>query len=317
MKSVIAIQKVDARLGDIVGEDLPILKKVKEFVIKSGGKRIRPLIHYYLASILGYRGKEWIDIGAIGELIHAASLLHDDVIDEASTRRGKSTINTLHGNKTAILAGDYLLACALDHLAKLSRPVEFTSIFTHVVRMLSIGELLQMEWERNLKTTEATYERVILGKTASLFGAMSQSAALLAGFDKKQTVAYRDFGLNMGRIFQVRDDYLDYFGTLSKDGKQPLADFHRGLVTLPLLQLQSKMDRVSKKQLEAYWKDDASRNEHSAGEFILNLFDQTGVRVELQSHINAVVDQLSGQVESNAASEFTRSIVKNLQALKV
>ena len=134
------VRRFDRKLGRIIGQDLPVLKRVKKFLIKSGGKRIRPITHYYFTQLLGYEGRDWEDVGAIGELIHGASLLHDDVVDEASIRRGHPSVNALEGNKTAILAGDYMLGCGLDHLNTLRDSGRLLDIFTRVLRMLSVGD---------------------------------------------------------------------------------------------------------------------------------------------------------------------------------
>lgn len=145
------IRKFDKKLETIIREDLKILSEIKTYTIRSGGKRLRPILHYCLCQLLGYSGKHWLDVGAIVELIHAASLLHDDVVDEAETRRGQQSVGSKFGNKTAILAGDYLLACGIDHLNDLGYP-ELMDIFTQVIKDLSISELIQMEWEKIRKS---------------------------------------------------------------------------------------------------------------------------------------------------------------------
>jgi len=222
------------KLDRIIHEDLPVIKQVKKFVIQSGGKRIRPLLHYHICQLLEYKERTWQDVGAIGEIIHAASLLHDDVVDEANMRRGKPSTNALHGNKTAVLCGDYLLSCGLDHLRTLPGSQELLRIFTVVIRKLAIGELLQLQWESNLKLDLKTYEQIIHCKTAALFGAMAESAALLAAHSSLKEYAL--FGDDLGFLFQLRDDYLDYFPG-KDDGKPPFQDFKRRLVTFPLLLL--------------------------------------------------------------------------------
>jgi octaprenyl-diphosphate synthase len=154
MKSKIKIQSVlskfDKNLDSIIHEDIPILKKIKKQVITSGGKRIRPFSHYLFCQFLNVKDVSWLDVGSVAELIHAASLLHDDVVDNAPIRRGKPTIGASFGNKTAILAGDYLLACGISRLNSLGNP-ELMEIFSQVLRDLSVSELLQMEWEKNPK----------------------------------------------------------------------------------------------------------------------------------------------------------------------
>lgn len=236
------IKQFNKQLDIIIKEDLPILEEIKVKVIESGGKRIRPLTHYFLTQLLGYKGKQWLDVGTIAELIHAASLLHDDVIDGADLRRGKPTIGKLYGNKTAILAGDYLLACGIHHLNSLNNP-ELMSAFTSVIRDLSVGELIQMEWEKNDKITQKEYNQIIYGKTASLFGAVGLTAGILNSSDTKEKNKLHKFGINMGMLFQIKDDYIDYFQSSENSGKMPMKDFVNGLYTYPLILLKEKANK--------------------------------------------------------------------------
>ncbi|WCL49859.1 polyprenyl synthetase family protein [Leptospira sp. GIMC2001] len=239
MNISLAIKKVDSTLDSLIREDLKILRDVKKHVIESGGKRIRPLTHLLLCDILEYTGKEQWIVASITELIHAASLLHDDVVDQADTRRGKKTVGALHGNKTAILAGDFLLACGIERLNKLRNPLLMDS-FTEVIRDLAVSELLQMQWEKNPKITLQTYEQIIYGKTASLFGAATECVGILKGWDRKKSKSLREFGITMGRIFQKRDDLLDYFTDSKTSGKVFLKDFHNKLYTYPIIFLRDK-----------------------------------------------------------------------------
>ncbi len=316
------VQRFDRKLDRIIGADLPILKKIKKFVVKSGGKRVRPITHYYVSRILGYQGGEWEDVGAIGELIHAASLLHDDVVDGANMRRGKPAVNALHGNKTAILSGDFLLACGLDHLGTLSRSKQLLGVFTRVIRMLSVGELLQMEWERNFKLQEKTYDRIILGKTGALFGAMSEAAYVLAAkseddIDPAGVERYRDFGERMGRLFQVRDDYLDYFGDASSNGKDLFQDFRRGLVTRPIIVLRQVSTARERRQLAQLWDSDEKRSSKEGIEFFQSLSEKKHVQKRLAREIEEEVHGLMHFMRTHPGSPFREKVVEHLSTLLV
>ncbi len=317
MRSVQVIRKVDRRLDDILHEEIPIIKKIKKFVIQSGGKRIRPITHYYFARILGYEGEESIDVGAIGEMIHATSLLHDDVIDESPVRRGKPTINSLHGNKKAVLAGDYLLASVLDHIRTLSAPDDLLRIFTRVIRMLSVGELLQMEWEGRMEIKSKVYDRIILGKTASLFGAMTESAAVLAGLSAKEQQIYREFGEKMGWIFQIRDDYLDYFGDLESNGKETFQDMRRGLVTRPVILLRDKLSPRDRKKLKELWASPERRASAEGWEQFLTLSEKSSVRKLLAQEIEETIHELMLILRKHPDSAYRQSIMKHLNKLLV
>lgn len=253
------LKKIDKKLYKIIKEDLKFFRVLKRFVIFSGGKRIRPLTHYYFCRLFDSNYEEWDDIGAIGELIHSASLLHDDVIDNSNLRRGKPTLHTLYGNKKTILGGDYLLACGLEHLSKLKQGINLLPIFTRVIQNLAISEILQMEYENKPEITKDIYERIIYGKTADLFSAMTESAALINHLDRKQIEIFRLQGLKMGRIFQIRDDYLDYFSTEQELGKNLFLDYKRGLITYPLLLLKENLKEKEKKLIFKEWQKEEKR----------------------------------------------------------
>lgn len=317
LERALLIKKFDSRLAGIIGADLPILKEVKKFVVKSGGKRIRPLTHYYFARILGCRSEEWLDVGAIGELIHAASLLHDDVVDTAELRRGKPTINKIFNNKTAILSGDYLLSCGLDHLRTLEHFGPLLEIFTRVIRLLAVGELLQMEWETNFRVAEETYDRIIHGKTAALFGAMTESAVVVAGGDRKARQKHREFGERMGRVFQIRDDYLDYFGSARQNGKHPFQDFQRGLMTRPVIVLRSLLKGKDRKMLEQLWTSAEERSSLSGQEKWRELAGEANLQKSLSSEIERDLGMLAEFLDLYPRSEYTEKIRTRLEELTV
>ncbi|MDX1960594.1 MAG: polyprenyl synthetase family protein [Leptospiraceae bacterium] len=298
------VSTFDAKLGEIIHEDLPILSKIKAHVIESGGKRIRPLTHYFLTQLLGYSGNEWKDVGAIAELIHGASLLHDDVVDGAELRRGKKTIGALHGNKTAILAGDYLLACGIEHLNKLHDPRLMDS-YTRVIRDLAVGELIQMEWEKNPEITISIYEKVIYGKTASLFGAVAETAGILSKSDTTLVSELRNFGERMGMLFQKKDDYIDYFQDTKESGKILLKDFSNGLYTYPILLLLPKTKENEKKKIKTTLAK--SKKNEKDFQFILEIMDNYSTKQTILSSLEEDVGFLL-----KFLSRFPSSSVKDL-----
>ncbi len=303
------------KLDEIIGEDLPLLKKVKKFVVSSGGKRIRPITHYYFSMMLGYKGREWADVGAIGEIIHAASLLHDDVIDDAGIRRGKPTMNALFGNKSSILSGDFLLACGLEHLMKLPMSGPLLMIFTRVLRELSTGELLQMQWESDVKIPDPMYERIIHCKTGSLFGAMTESAAVLSGSGADEAARCRQFGEIMGRVFQIRDDFIDYFGDESANGKELFQDYRRGIVTRPVILLRKEISFREKKALEDMWNTPARRL--SGQDMFFGLFEKKNIRKKLAVELETEIHKLMHFVRGYSKSQYTDDLMEALRALMV
>lgn len=317
MKNTAFLVQIDRKMNQILGEDLPVLKKIKKFVVQSGGKRLRPLVHFYFTQMLGYKGKQWQDIGAIGEIIHAASLLHDDVVDDSSERRGKPAVHTVYDNKTAILSGDYLLGCAFDHLRSLGRLDDFYRIFTRVIRLLSVGELIQMQWENNSKITMKIYNEIILCKTAVLFGAMTESAALLSDVKPDRLLQYKDFGETLGRIFQIRDDYLDYFSSGSKMGKSVYQDFERGILTYPVLTLREKMSFTEKRKFMAFWNSDEKRKSDTGRVMMQDYFDQYSIQNTLETGINRSIKNLNQFLGQHPASSFRDKLIEKIRQLGV
>ncbi|EQA37577.1 polyprenyl synthetase [Leptospira inadai serovar Lyme str. 10] len=283
------VRKFDKKLYEIIDEDLRLLAEIKDYTIRSGGKRIRPVLHYCMCRILGYKGEKYTDVGAIAELIHAASLLHDDVVDEAQTRRGVPSVGSKFGNKTAILAGDYLLACGIDHLNSLGSP-SLMDLFTQVIKDLSISELIQMEWERNPKLDLGIYDRVVYGKTASLFGAVCQAAGILAETPKKNLKKLHEFGIRLGSLFQKQDDAIDYFQAGEQTGKIPLKDFKNGLYTYPVLKLLEYSDKNDKKLTHSLFaKEDRTSQDEMV---ILSLLNRYNIRKTLNEEFQADVEEL-------------------------
>jgi octaprenyl-diphosphate synthase len=310
LKSIIS--KFDKKLEVIIKEDLPILKEIKKKVIESGGKRIRPLTHYFFSQMLGYKGNDWLDIGSIAELIHAASLLHDDVIDGAEVRRGKPTIGVLFGNKTAILAGDYLLACGIDHLNSLQKP-KILSIYTRVIRDLSVGELIQMHWEKNPKITRKEYDQIIYGKTASLFGAVTEAAGELAEVDSTQLKRLHQFGVDMGMMFQIKDDYIDYFQSSENSGKVQMKDFLNGLFTYPIISLKESMNRSEQKEVEKIFALPKRNLGHISR--IHELLYKYDTRKKILNELDILAERLIHFLNSFEKSELREIMVSKIQEL--
>lgn len=317
MKQAVLVRKLNAKLDEIIFEDLPLLKKVKKFVIQSGGKRLRPILHYYVCKLLGYKGDQWQDVGAIGELIHAASLLHDDVVDEADERRGEAALHTIHGNKQVILSGDYLLACGFQHVSTLNRGSDLLVVFTGVIRALTVGELIQMKYENDLTIGLDEYEQIIEGKTATLFSAMTECAAIMTGLDQTSRKAMREFGMRMGRLFQIRDDYLDYFSTKESMGKSLYQDFDRGLVTYPVIKLKRKLTGKDWKRLKELWKNKDDRISEQSRMWMADLMRAQSIDTQIASEIEEEIHRLMKFLREFEAADAREKLVEALRRLLV
>ncbi len=215
---------------------------VIRYVLLSGGKRLRPAIFFLLCKLLGYRGKHLLPLAAVSEYIHTASLLHDDVIDNTTLRRGKPTANSRWGDTTAVLVGDliYAHACAL---MTATGNLHIINSFTQAIKRMSEGELIQLDNLYNLDISEGTWLQIVHYKTGELLAATCKVAGLLAATDTHTSARLYRFGLNIGIAFQLIDDALDFRGKEQELGKQTMTDLANGRVTLPIILLYQHGDR--------------------------------------------------------------------------
>jgi len=233
---------------------VPLIAQVGRHILLSGGKRIRPLLFLLSARMCGCQGNHLADFSTIFEYLHAATLLHDDVIDASSVRRGHSTANTIWGNQAVILVGDFLLAKALS-LAVSTDKLKILQVLSHATTQMAEGEILQLLHTGNLKTTEEEYFEVITRKTAILMAAACQIGAILGGAPQPQEEALAQVGLNLGITFQVVDDILDFVGEEKELGKPVCADLREGRVTLPLIHALAQADSRDRERLTEMARD--------------------------------------------------------------
>jgi len=214
--------------------DVPLVEKIGQHIIESGGKRMRPLLVLLAAKSLSYEQKDHALLASIIEFLHTATLLHDDVVDISDQRRGKTTANAKWGNAPSVLVGDFLYSRAFEMMVQLgSLPV--MKILSHATCVIAEGEVLQLMNVKNPDVSEAKYMDVIQGKTAMLFEASSHSGALIAQASETQAEALRLYGHHVGMAFQLVDDVLDYVGDAKELGKNVGDDLAEGKPTLPLI----------------------------------------------------------------------------------
>jgi octaprenyl-diphosphate synthase len=212
----------------------PLIAEVGLHLLRGGGKRIRPLLLLLSAKACGYEGDRHYLLASIVEYIHTASLLHDDVVDEARMRRGQTSANRVWGNQASILVGDFLYSKAL-YLAVREHNQEIMDVLSEATTIMSEGEVMQLSHIGNLEITEEDYLRVITNKTAVLISAACRLGAVIAGADEVTKDAMAAFGMNVGIAFQLIDDALDYSAQEWKLGKEVGKDLREGKVTLPLI----------------------------------------------------------------------------------
>jgi octaprenyl-diphosphate synthase len=210
------------------------IKEVVHHIVKSGGKRIRPILVILSAKICGAKDDRHISYAAIIEFVHTATLLHDDVVDNAKIRRGRLTANTIWGNEPSVLVGDFLFTKSFDLMIQ-TQNAEILKVMADATTKLAEGEIMELLRTSDINTTEKDYYEVIDNKTAVLLAAACEIGALLGDVEPEKRLALREFGHHLGMAFQLKDDLLDYVSTDSTLGKNTGTDFKEGKVTLPLI----------------------------------------------------------------------------------
>ena len=238
--------QVDAVIRARLSSDVALIDQISHYIIGAGGKRIRPRLLLLFAGALGFKGPERFELAAIVEFIHTATLLHDDVVDESSLRRGRQTANALFGNAASVLVGDFLYSRAFQMMVSVER-MRVLDVLADATNVIAEGEVLQLMNMHDPDLAVEDYLRVIRYKTAKLFEASARLGAVIAGASREVEEACADYGRSLGTAFQLVDDLLDYEGDTHELGKNVGDDLREGKPTLPLL---VAMERGSSQQRE-------------------------------------------------------------------
>ena len=217
-----------------LNSDVALINQLGVYIVNAGGKRIRPLLSVLAARAIDYKGKDHLTIAAIVEFIHTATLLHDDVVDESNMRRGRETANALFGNSASVLVGDFLYTRSFQMMVTLKK-MRIMEILSDTTNVVAEGEVLQLMNCNDPDTTEDSYMQVIYCKTARLFEAATQLAAVISDSDPKIEQALQNYGKHLGTAFQLVDDIMDYTADAKEMGKNVGDDLAEGKPTLPLL----------------------------------------------------------------------------------
>ena len=244
-KLVLTEEKIKSKLTS----DVELVQKMTEYYIETGGKRLRALLTLGTAKLCGYsKGSRDVNLAACVELIHSATLMHDDVIDEGVVRRGKKTLNKVWDNQSSVLIGDYLLSRCFEMMVE-DGNLEVLKVLSSTSSKIAQGEVLQLQHKGEVDMLEETYLKIISAKTAELFAAATKVGAILSGANNKEKDALEFYGRNLGLTFQIADDILDYNSELKLFGKKIGQDFFEGKITLPIILLFQKLDLIEKKIL--------------------------------------------------------------------
>jgi len=239
------IKLVESRIRDIVEGHSQYLGSITDYILNLGGKRIRPLLVLLGSGIYRANLRARVDIAAAAELIHTASLLHDDVVDDADVRRNQPSVKKQWGNPSSVLAGDFLFAKAFSIL---SNYTDALAVMTEAIATMSEGELIQLHGHFDPDITPETYINSIAGKTASLLAASCQCGGLISTMPRTQVGALRDYGLHLGIAYQILDDIGDYVLGSALSGKPNGNDLKHGIITLPLLYVLANSSSRSRVQ---------------------------------------------------------------------
>ena len=263
LKSLLSekIIKVENLIQKKLKSDISLIEKMSKHHLSSGGKRLRALLTLQSAKLTGYKeSKRDINLAACVELIHSATLLHDDVIDESELRRGTKTTNSIWGNQSSILVGDYLLSRCFELMVE-DGDLEILKLLSSTSAKIAQGEILQLQHKGEADLLEETYINIINLKTASLFSAATKTGACLSNSNEKEKNALESYGRNLGLAFQIADDALDYYAKEKLFGKEIGKDFFEGKVTLPLITIFQKSNKEEKNFLKEIMKNEKRTEE--------------------------------------------------------
>ena len=247
---------VEEKIKQKLTSEVELVQKMTDYHLDSGGKRLRALLTLGSAKLCNYsKGTRDINLAACVELIHSATLMHDDVIDNGAIRRGKKTLNKIWDNHSSVLVGDYLLSRCFEMMVE-DGNLEVLKLLSSTSSKIAQGEVLQLQHQGEVDMLEETYLKIISAKTAELFAASTRVGAILSDKNNKEKEALEFYGRNLGLTFQIADDTLDYNSGLKLFGKKIGKDFYEGKVTLPIILLFQKANIEEKKKL----KDIFSKN---------------------------------------------------------
>jgi len=290
-KLLLVEEKIKVKLSSEVN----LVQKMTNYHIETGGKRLRALLTLGSAKMCGYsKGTRDINLAACVELIHSATLMHDDVIDNGSIRRGKKTINKIWDNHSSVLVGDYLLSRCFEMMVE-DGNLEVLKLLSSTSSKIAQGEILQLQHQGEVDMLEETYLKIISAKTAELFAASTKVGAILSEMKTKEKEALEFYGRNLGLTFQIADDTLDYNSDLKLFGKKIGKDFYEGKVTLPIILLFQKANNHEKEKLkDIFLKNDRDENDLN---YILSLIKRYNVikacYQKAQHYINLASNSLS------------------------
>jgi octaprenyl-diphosphate synthase len=299
---------VNAVILERMQSDIPLIPRLAGHIISGGGKRLRPMLTLAGAELVGYTGTRHYKLAAAVEFIHTATLLHDDVVDGSELRRGKTAANIIFGNPAAVLVGDFLFSRAFQLMTE-DGSLKVLSILSRASAIIAEGEVSQLSIQRQINTSEEQYLRIIGAKTAALFAAASQIAAVVAECPEEQEQALEAYGRNLGVAFQLADDAIDYDSDAAKMGKEQGDDFREGKMTLPVILAYARGTEEERR----FWKDAIIGHRTSDADFAhaIDLISRHNAlqdtRERARYFANRAIDAISIFPDSKARAAMTEA----------
>ena len=296
----VELSQLEQVIQKSIYSDIALATEVSSYIVNSGGKRIRPALTVLIAKTLNYQGQELIALATAIELLHTATLIHDDVVDQSEIRRGKKSIHKKWDNAHGVLVGDFVYSKAFQLMASLSNK-ELIQTLADSTNRISEGEVLQLDFLESSAFEETMYFEIIGRKTAELFKAATVTAAILAGVDERTKNNAGEFGFSLGIAFQLRDDLLDYSGDETKTGKKIGKDFLEGKVTLPLI----KALKLTEDKESAFLKSSFERGNEKDLTRVIQIIEKSGAIGVIQKETEAYTNKCMNLLE-----KFDNSIYK-------
>jgi octaprenyl-diphosphate synthase len=284
--------------------DVALVSQISEYIINAGGKRIRPVLVLLMANAYAYQGKHHYDLAAIVEFIHTATLLHDDVVDESSMRRGRQTANALFGNAASVLVGDFLYSRAFQMMVNIDS-MQVMRILADATNVIADGEVLQLLNMHDPDVTEERYLEVIRCKTAKLFEAAAEIGALISGASPEQIAAAGEYGRSLGTAFQLIDDVLDYSGKAEEIGKNVGDDLREGKPTLPLIYLMKNGTEAERTLVKTCIEE----GDESKFDAILAAITQSGALAYTKTQADQAADRAAQAIADLPSTPFKQALL--------
>ena len=297
--------EVDLVIQRCLKSDVALIQQIGQYIISAGGKRIRPLLVLLFARALGFKGAQRFELAATVEFIHTATLLHDDVVDESSLRRGRETANALFGNAASVLVGDFLYSRAFQMMVSVGKP-RVLEILADATNVIAEGEVLQLMNMHDPDLSVEDYLKVIRYKTAKLFEASARLGAVLADAPAETEEACANYGRALGTAFQLVDDMLDYDGNPNELGKNVGDDLREGKPTLPLL---IAMSSGSASQIQLI-RQSIQHGDVSKLEDILQIVKETGALDSTREAARAEAQKASAHLQGLPDSDYKNALLK-------